>query len=30
MKNLDLHNVSTRHGDGWQGWQARAPATANL
>ncbi|BED45621.1 hypothetical protein VEE63_17990 [Escherichia coli] len=25
LKNLDLHNVSTRHGDGWQGWQARAP-----
>ena len=24
LKNLDLHNVSTRHGDGWQGWQARA------
>ncbi|MBO0186148.1 protein-L-isoaspartate O-methyltransferase, partial [Vibrio parahaemolyticus] len=23
LKNLDLHNVSTRHGDGWQGWQAR-------
>ena len=24
----DLHNVSTRHGDGWQGWQARAPFDA--
>src|SRR5690606_28497895 len=24
VKSLDLHNVSTRHGDGWQGWQARA------
>ncbi len=23
-----LHNVSTRHGDGWQGWQARAPFDA--
>jgi protein-L-isoaspartate(D-aspartate) O-methyltransferase len=23
LKQLDLHNVSTRHGDGWQGWQAR-------
>ena len=29
LKNLDLHNVSTRHGDGWQGWQARAPFDAN-
>lgn len=28
LKNLDLHNVSTRHGDGWQGWQARAPFDA--
>ncbi len=27
-ENLDLHNVSTRHGDGWQGWQARAPFDA--
>jgi protein-L-isoaspartate(D-aspartate) O-methyltransferase len=22
LKQLDLHNVSTRHGDGWQGWAA--------
>lgn len=29
LKNLDLHNVSTRHGDGWQGWQARAPFARN-
>ena len=28
LKNLDLHNVSTRHGDGWQGWKARAPFDA--
>ncbi len=21
LKQLDLHNISTRHGDGWQGWQ---------
>ena len=28
LKQLDLHNVSTRHGDGWQGWQARAPFDA--
>lgn len=24
LKQLDLHNISTRHGDGWQGWQAKA------
>ena len=28
LKQLDLHNVSTRHGEGWQGWQARAPFDA--
>ncbi|MFG6653788.1 protein-L-isoaspartate O-methyltransferase [Scandinavium sp. M-37] len=28
LKQLDLHNVSTRHGDGWQGWHARAPFDA--
>ncbi|MBS1203278.1 MAG: pcm [Proteobacteria bacterium] len=28
LKQLDLHNVSTRHGDGWQGWQVRAPFDA--
>lgn len=28
LKQLDLHNVSTRHADGWQGWQARAPFDA--
>lgn len=28
LQNLDLHNVSTRHGDGWLGWQARAPFDA--
>lgn len=25
LKKLDLHNVSMRHGDGWQGWQSKAP-----
>lgn len=25
LKQLDIHNVSTRHGDGWQGWSERAP-----
>ncbi|MBW9398358.1 protein-L-isoaspartate(D-aspartate) O-methyltransferase [Leclercia sp. EC_58] len=28
LKHLDLHNVSTRHGDGWQGWKARGPFDA--
>ena len=28
LKQLDLHNVSTRHGDGWQGWKASAPFDA--
>lgn len=28
LKQLDLHNVSTRHGDGWQGWASRAPFDA--
>ncbi|MGL9733332.1 MAG: protein-L-isoaspartate(D-aspartate) O-methyltransferase [Symbiopectobacterium sp.] len=28
LKQLDLHNVSTRHGDGWQGWPSRSPFDA--
>jgi protein-L-isoaspartate(D-aspartate) O-methyltransferase len=28
LKQLDLHNVSTRHGDGWQGWVSRGPFDA--
>lgn len=28
FKQLDLHNISTRHGDGWQGWKAKAPFDA--
>ncbi|AXF76713.1 protein-L-isoaspartate(D-aspartate) O-methyltransferase [Erwinia tracheiphila] len=28
LKQLDLHNVSTRHGDGWLGWAARGPYDA--
>ncbi|MEW7312046.1 protein-L-isoaspartate(D-aspartate) O-methyltransferase [Buttiauxella gaviniae] len=28
LKQLDLHNISTRHGDGWQGWHARSPFDA--
>jgi len=25
LKQLDLHNVMTRHGDGWEGWPSKAP-----
>ena len=28
LKQLDLHNISTRHGDGWLGWPARGPIDA--
>ena len=28
LKQLDLHNVSTRHGDGWQGWRRSRPFDA--
>ena len=28
LKQLDLHNVTTRHGDGWLGWPARGPFDA--
>ncbi|OVY84029.1 protein-L-isoaspartate(D-aspartate) O-methyltransferase [Yersinia pestis] len=28
LKQLDLHNVSPRHGDGWLGWQSRGPFDA--
>ncbi|CRL44246.1 Protein-L-isoaspartate O-methyltransferase [Sodalis glossinidius str. 'morsitans'] len=28
LKLLDLHNISTRHGDGWQGWLSRGPFDA--
>ncbi len=28
LKQLDLHNVSTRHGDGWEGWAVRGPFDA--
>ncbi|CAG9000513.1 MAG: Protein-L-isoaspartate O-methyltransferase [Candidatus Celerinatantimonas neptuna] len=28
LKNLDLHNISTKHGDGWLGWSAKAPFDA--
>ncbi|RUO25809.1 protein-L-isoaspartate O-methyltransferase [Aliidiomarina minuta] len=25
LKQLDLHNVKMKHGDGWQGWRSKAP-----
>lgn len=25
LQQLDLYNVSMKHGDGWQGWQSQAP-----
>jgi len=28
MNQLDLHNVKMKHGDGWQGWQSKAPFDA--
>ncbi|MFS1863468.1 protein-L-isoaspartate(D-aspartate) O-methyltransferase [Vibrio lentus] len=28
LKQLDFYNISTKHGDGWQGWAAKAPFDA--
>ncbi|PJC86349.1 protein-L-isoaspartate O-methyltransferase [Vibrio sp. HA2012] len=28
LKQLDIYNVATKHGDGWEGWPARAPFDA--
>lgn len=28
LQAMDLHNVSMKHGDGWQGWQSKAPFQA--
>ena len=28
LRALDLHNVAMKHGDGWQGWQSKAPFQA--
>jgi protein-L-isoaspartate(D-aspartate) O-methyltransferase len=25
LQQLDLHNVSMKHGDGWQGWPSKGP-----
>ncbi|WP_116474307.1 protein-L-isoaspartate(D-aspartate) O-methyltransferase [Zobellella maritima] len=30
LQRLDLHNVSARHGDGWEGWSSKAPFDAIL
>lgn len=30
LKQLDIYNVSTKHGDGWLGWAAKAPFDAIL
>lgn len=30
LKQLDIYNVSTKHGDGWLGWAANAPFDAIL
>ena len=28
LKQLDIYNVSTKHGDGWQGWAVKGPFDA--
>ncbi|GAL08256.1 protein-L-isoaspartate O-methyltransferase [Photobacterium aphoticum] len=28
LNQLSIHNVSTKHGDGWQGWAAKGPFDA--
>ncbi|EGA65306.1 protein-L-isoaspartate(D-aspartate) O-methyltransferase [Vibrio brasiliensis] len=28
LKQLDIYNISTKHGDGWQGWLAKGPFDA--
>lgn len=28
LRKLDIYNISTKHGDGWQGWPAKAPFDA--
>lgn len=28
LKQLDIYNISTKHGDGWQGWAAKGPFDA--
>ncbi len=28
LQKIDLHNVSMKHGDGWQGWASKGPYSA--
>lgn len=28
LRAMDLHNISMKHGDGWQGWASKAPFSA--
>ncbi len=28
LRSMDLHNISLKHGDGWQGWASKAPFDA--
>lgn len=28
MNQLDLHNISMKHGDGWKGWESKGPFDA--
>ena len=28
LRAIDLHNISLKHGDGWQGWASKAPFDA--
>lgn len=28
LQSMDLHNVSMKHGDGWKGWESKAPFQA--
>jgi protein-L-isoaspartate(D-aspartate) O-methyltransferase len=28
LRSMDLHNITMKHGDGWQGWQSKAPFQA--
>ncbi|NTS78057.1 protein-L-isoaspartate(D-aspartate) O-methyltransferase [Catenovulum sp. SM1970] len=28
LQQIDLHNVSMKHGDGWKGWKSKAPYSA--
>lgn len=28
LKQMDIYNVSTKHADGWQGWQSKGPYDA--